>query len=71
MDKNSFKELEILNIKKRKDNGDEVKKNLGANIHLFNFVSNLIDLYIPKVGNVIQSFGENTKSGPNKNNHSN
>lgn len=57
MNKNSFKDLENLYIKERENSGDQTKLNITANINLFGFMSSLIDLYIPKAGNVLKSFG--------------
>ena len=73
MSKNSFKDLEDLYVQERGDASSETKKKVNANINLFGFVSNLIELYIPKVGSVLQSFdrGNSTqdkkiKKYPNK-----
>lgn len=57
MGNNSFKDLEELYIKDRGNTSDQTKKNIGSNINLFNLISNMIDLYIPKAGDVIKSFG--------------
>ena len=56
MSKNSFKDLEDLYVQERGDASSETKRKVNANINLFSFVSNLIELYIPKVGSVLQSF---------------
>ncbi|MFZ1749035.1 MAG: hypothetical protein WAU01_02535 [Saprospiraceae bacterium] len=55
MSKNSFKELEALHIKERGDHSEQIKSNIGDNISLFGFISNLIEVYIPRVGHVIQA----------------
>jgi hypothetical protein len=55
MNNNGFKELEELYIKERGNAGEQTKHNIGSNINLFGFVSNIIDLYIPKAGDVIKS----------------
>lgn len=62
MGQNNFKELDRLNIENRGDNKDKIKKNINSNISLLGFISNLIDLYLPKVGNVIQSSFDSTPS---------
>jgi hypothetical protein len=65
MDKNSFKELESLYIKDRGTGSKETLQKIESNIHLFGFISNIIDLYLPKAGNVIQSLGSfNTGKKP-------
>jgi hypothetical protein len=65
MDKNSFKELESLYIKDRGTGSQETLQKIESNIHLFGFVSNIIDLYLPKAGSVIQSLGSfNTSKKP-------
>ncbi len=57
MSRNSFKDLEKINIQGRANNGAEMhKKNIRANINLFSFVSNIIELYIPRAGGVIKYF---------------
>jgi len=65
MGQNNFKELEKILIEGRQDTNDTVKKNINSNINLFSFVSNLIDLYIPKMGKVFTSF-DNSKEKKNK-----
>lgn len=57
MNNNSFKDLEDLYIKERGSASDKTRQNIGSNINLFGFISNMIDLYIPKAGEVIKSFG--------------
>ncbi len=74
MNKNSFKELEELQILERGKGSSITKKNINANINLFGFISELIQLYLPKAGSVIKSFdlttpGQNDKKQnkyPNK-----
>lgn len=66
MEKNSFKELEELYIKERGNDGSEIRQNLGSNIQLFSLISNLIDLYLPKAGGVIQSLASFTNSGKSR-----
>lgn len=56
MGKNSFQELEKLFIQERQvQMHEETKSKIESNIHTFSFISNLIELYVPKVVNVIQS----------------
>lgn len=73
MSKNSFKELEELYTKDRNNTSIETKKKINANINLFGLVSNLIELYIPKVGSIIGALDngpsqsdKNNKKQPNK-----
>ncbi len=66
MEKNSFKELEELYIMERGNGSEVTKDKIEANIHLFGFISNLIDVYLPKAGNVIQSLGSFNKSTRDK-----
>jgi hypothetical protein len=54
---NNFKELEKLNIQNRLRSTNETKQKINANIHFFGFVSSVLDVYLPKVGVVITSFG--------------
>ena len=56
MKKNSFKELESLYIQGRSTGAQETRQKI-SNIHLFGFISNILDVYLPKAGNVIQSLG--------------
>ncbi|MFN8338685.1 MAG: hypothetical protein U0T36_06665 [Saprospiraceae bacterium] len=56
MNKNSFKELEALQIKERGNGSSITKKNISANINLFGFISELIQLYLPNAGSVLKSF---------------
>lgn len=56
MSRNSFKELEELEIQDRGNGSSVTKKNINANINLFGFISELIQLYLPKAGSVIKSF---------------
>ncbi len=60
MAKNNFKELEKLLIENRGNNSNKIKNNINSNINLFSFVSNLVELYIPKMGKVFTSF-DNSK----------
>ena len=65
MGQNNFKELEKILTENRDKNSDKIKSNINSNINFFGFVSNLIDLYIPKMGKVFTSFdnsNENTKN---------
>jgi hypothetical protein len=55
MSPNSFKELDRINIENRKTNGDNIKSNLNSNIKLFSFVSDILEIYLPKVGEVFTS----------------
>ncbi|MBK8055905.1 MAG: hypothetical protein IPK35_22205 [Saprospiraceae bacterium] len=57
MKKNSFKELETLYIQGRSTGAQETRQKIESNIHLFGFIANILDLYLPKAGNVIQSLG--------------
>ncbi len=57
MDKNSFKEIEEFYIKERGNGSEVTRHKIESNIHFFSFISNLIDVYLPKAGNVIQSLG--------------
>jgi len=64
-DKNSFKELEALYIQQRGPGAEDTKNKIEANMKFFGFVCDVLELYIPKVGNVIQSlsaFGSKNKS---------
>lgn len=54
---NSFKELESLYIKDRGTGSQETREKIESNIHLLGFIGNILDLYLPKAGNVIQSLG--------------
>jgi hypothetical protein len=66
MSKNSFKELEELYTKDRNNAFIETKKKINANINLFGFISNIIDLYVPKVGNVLSSFDNSISKSDKK-----
>jgi hypothetical protein len=61
MGKNSFKELEKLYIAERRKDSEETRNKLESNIRLFSFISNLVDVYLPKAGKVITSFGNTNK----------
>ena len=63
---NSFKDLEKLYITERENAGDKTKHNIGSNINLFGFVSNVLELYIPKVGDVIKSLSSFQTESVNK-----
>lgn len=55
MEKNSFKELEALYIKERGDGQEQTRQKIESNIQLLGFISNVLDLYVPKAGSVIQT----------------
>lgn len=55
MEKNSFKEMEAQYINERGDGSKETFQKIESNINLFAFVSNILELYLPKAGNVIQA----------------
>ena len=57
MKKNSFKELETLYIQGRSTGAQETRQKIESKIHLFGFIDNILDLYLHKAGNVIQSLG--------------
>lgn len=59
MNKNNFKELEEILISKRPDDGQQTMTNLNTNIGMFGLASNLVDLFLPKVFNVISKSLEN------------
>ena len=57
---NNFKELQNQIIEERGSGDELTKKKVSSNIGFFNFISTLIDLYLPKVGDVLKSMaGEN------------
>ncbi len=65
---NNFKELEDKIISERGSGDEETKKKVNANIGFFGFISTLLELYLPKVGEVLKSMaGENEV--PKKNNN--
>ena len=51
MGQNNFKEIERINIANRK-NSSLVKRNINSNIKLFSFVSDILEIYLPKAGSV-------------------
>jgi hypothetical protein len=62
---NNFKELESQIIEERGSGDEDTKSKVNSNIVFINFISTLIDLYLPKVGDVLKSMaGEN--DAPNK-----
>jgi hypothetical protein len=66
MSKNNFKDLEDLYAKDRSNASDITKKKINANINLFGFIGNLIDLYIPKVGGILSSFDNSLSKSDKK-----
>lgn len=66
MGQNNFKELEKILVESRSKNSDKTKQNINSNINFFGFVSNIIDLYLPKLGNVLTSFDSSSDSIKNK-----
>lgn len=65
-EKNSFKELEKMYINDRGKGSVETRHKIESNIHLFGFISDLIDVYLPKAVNVIQVLGTFNSSVKNK-----
>jgi len=66
MGQNNFKELEKILVESRSKNSDKTKQNINSNISFFGFVSNIIDLYLPKLGNVLTSFDSSSDNIKNK-----
>lgn len=66
MGQNNFKELEKILVESRSKNSDKTKQNINSNINFFGFVSNIIDLYLPKLGNVLTSFDSSSDNIENK-----
>ncbi len=66
MGQNNFKELEKIQIESRENKNDKTKQNINSNINFFGFVSNIIDLYLPKLGNVLTSFDSSSDNIKNK-----
>ena len=66
MGQNNFKELEKILVESRSKNSDKTKQNINSNINFFGFVSNIIDLYLPKLGNVLTSFDSSSENIKNK-----
>jgi|JI10StandDraft_1071094.scaffolds.fasta_scaffold24132_2 hypothetical protein len=66
MGQNNFKELEKILVESRSKNSDKTKQNINSNINFFGFVSNIIDLYLPKLGNVLTSFDSSSDNIKNK-----
>ncbi len=66
MGQNNFKELEKILVESRSKNSDKTKQNINSNINFFGFVSNIFDLYLPKLGNVLTSFDSSSDSIKNK-----
>jgi len=61
MSKNSFKELELLEIKNKKINSKLIKTNLNENVKTFGFMANIIELYIPTLKDIFFSFTKKIK----------
>lgn len=64
MNKNNFKELEEILIANRPDDGQKTMTNIKSNISMFGLASNLIDLFLPKVFNVISKSLDNNNTKP-------
>jgi hypothetical protein len=64
---NNFKELERMHIQGRIRPQEETKRKINANIHFFGFVGSIVDVYLPKVGEVITAFNQPQDATSNKN----
>lgn len=52
---NNFKKLEQFYIAQRQDKGQETKANVMSQKAVFGFISNVVDLFLPKVISVISN----------------
>ncbi len=66
MGQNNFKELEKILTENMENNSANTKQNINSNINFFGFVSNIVDLYIPKMGQVFTSFDISSEKIKNK-----
>ncbi|KXK39000.1 MAG: hypothetical protein J5I52_10055 [Saprospiraceae bacterium] len=59
MEYNNFKMLDDLNISERAPSGKEkTKTNIQTNLEFLNLLGNILDVYVPRAGEVILSFGQ-------------
>ncbi|MCZ2102475.1 MAG: hypothetical protein LC107_13170 [Chitinophagales bacterium] len=56
MKKNSFKELESMIIRDRKDDGTSIKEQIQTQVGLFRLIGDIIELYGPNMPKVLQGF---------------
>lgn len=66
MPANSFKELEKLNEDKFRGREDRLKSNINHSVGIFQFIGDLVELYLPKVFSL---FSRMSGGGPSNADH--